>query len=330
MITLRHAWLQKHPSPVAASGEFHWYPREGDRELRSELVERVQGLEPPAVLWELTPGRVVWARSFAAIAADGRRYVGLVVTIAEGLANPCDLLCALEVPPAAPWTSNALETLGHAAVLELPGPAELAARTDLAAIARGLLSSGPQRLTDPSAGELPLIVAAIERQLPESLTPKRRRGAWLLDEDRAVAFDRIAELLVAAARTPISDGARAWRLLCDLAETRRQAPDLVVAADPLTGEERTITATQDLVAQLHAWGRGRFDLCPTAGSLLDRLADAVALRVLAEFERGGDPRRPIAEARWYSLLPARRRDSLLTTLVTRAGSLRSLVETTHA
>jgi hypothetical protein len=141
----------------------------------------------------------------------------------------------------------------------------------------------------------------------------------------------VAELFVAAARAPTSDEARAWRLLCDLAETRREAPDAVVATseDPLTTEEHAI-AQGDFVAQLHAWGRGRFDLCPTAGSLLDRLADAVALRVLAALECGGDPRRPIAEARWYSLLPARRREQLLGAVVARASSLRSLVEATHA
>ncbi len=359
MITLRHAWLQKHPSPVAASGEFHWFPREGDRELRSELVERVRGLEPPAVLWELAQGRIVWARSFAATApVDGRRYVGLAVTVAEGLADPCELLCALDVPPAAPWTSDAPSDLDRAAVSELPGPAELAAHAhgDLTAIARGLLSSGPHRIADPNLPELALLVAAIERQLPETLTPKQRRGAWVAgDGAREVPRDRVAELLAAAARTPTSDEARAWRLLCDLAESRREGPDAVAAAataDPLTVEEHTALArgplavdawgapqsiarvetpvATELVAQLHAWGRGRFDLCPTAGSLLDRLADAVALRVLGELERGGDPRRPIAEARWYSLLPAQRRDSLLDTLTRRAGSLRSLVETTHA
>lgn len=330
MITLRHAWLQKHPSPVAAGGEFHWFPREGDREVRTQLVERLRTLEPPSVLWEIGPGRIVWARSFAAIAPiDGRRYVGLVVTIADGLANPCDLLCALDVPPAAPWTSDAETSSAQALVSELPGPAELAA-AELTPIGRGLLSGGSQRLADPHVQELPLLAAAIERQLPEALTPKLRRGAWLqgeCDEPR----DRVAELFVAAARAPTSDEAKAWRLLCDLSETRREAPDAVISheRDPLTVEERALVEG-DLTAQLHAWGRGRFDRCPTAGSLPDRLADAVALRVLAELESGGDPRQPIAEARWYSLLPARRREQLLDTLVTRAGTLRSLVEVTHA
>ena len=65
-IVVRHAWLQKHPSPAANSGEFHWYPVGGDRDLRAELAERGHGIEPPAVLWGLAPGRVVWARAFGA------------------------------------------------------------------------------------------------------------------------------------------------------------------------------------------------------------------------------------------------------------------------
>ncbi|HSJ99867.1 MAG TPA: hypothetical protein VK932_01455, partial [Kofleriaceae bacterium] len=105
-IAIRHAWLQKHPSPAAARGEFHWYPPDGDRELRASFVERSRGIEAPAVLWQLAPGRVSWARVFAATAPiDGRRYVGLVLTTAEAEgASPADLLEALEVPEAAPWS----------------------------------------------------------------------------------------------------------------------------------------------------------------------------------------------------------------------------------
>jgi hypothetical protein len=351
MIVVRHAWLQKHPSPAAASGEFHWYPREGDRELRSELVERVRGLEPPAVLWELAPGRVVWARSFAATAPmDGRRYVGLVVTIAEsvigrGTERACDLLRAVDVPAAAPWSSAAPEDLQHAAISEFPAATELDAlpRGDLIALARGLLSGGVHEISDPMIHDLSLFVAAIERHVADG--EASRRGAWIAGD--VSKPDRVATLLAAAARSPTSDEARAWGVLCDLAESRQETPDVVAAAleaDPLTDEERaalarhpiverqssTLAELTSLTERLHAWGRGRFDLCPTAGSLLDRLADAVALRVLAELASGGDPRRPIAEARWYSLLPAERRTSLLDNLIARAASLRSLVETTHA
>src|SRR5262245_2166376 len=105
-IAIRHAWLQKHPSPAASRGEFHWYPPEEDRELRASFVERSRGVDAPAVLWQLAPGRASWARMFAATApVDGRRYVGMVLTIAEGeRAEPAELLEALEVPEAAPWS----------------------------------------------------------------------------------------------------------------------------------------------------------------------------------------------------------------------------------
>jgi hypothetical protein len=143
-------------------------------------------------------------------------------------------------------------------------------------------------------------------------------------------------LLAAAWRDPMSSSARAFRLLCDLAESREQSLDEVAALDTdpahaLSEEERAVLVEppRDLVEVLHNWGRGRFDQCPTAGSLPDRLADAVALRVLAQLAGGGDAHRTIAEARWYSLLPAARRTSLLDALTTRATSLRSLVEAAH-
>src|SRR5262249_56664316 len=106
----RHAWLQEHPRPRATGGEFHWYPEvrgAGDRELRAGFVERVRGIEPPAVLWQLERGRVAWGQVFAAIAPlDGRRYVGMVLSVVEGDRPACDLLAALAPPPAAPWSGG--------------------------------------------------------------------------------------------------------------------------------------------------------------------------------------------------------------------------------
>ena len=96
----RHAWLQKHPSPLTSGGEFHWYPdvpQVGDRELRAGFVERVRGIEPPAVLWQLERGRVAWGQVFSATAPlDGRRYVGLVLSVVEGHRSTGDLLAMLE------------------------------------------------------------------------------------------------------------------------------------------------------------------------------------------------------------------------------------------
>jgi len=111
----RHAWLQKHPSPQAARGEFHWYPEALDaghrehRELRAGFVERVRGVEPPAVLWRLEPGRVAWGQVFAAVAPlDGRRYIGLVLSVVEDDRPEAELLAMLLPPPAAPWTHESI------------------------------------------------------------------------------------------------------------------------------------------------------------------------------------------------------------------------------
>jgi hypothetical protein len=73
---IRHTWLQKHPSHLASSGEFHWYPDTGDRELQASFVERVRGIEPPAVLWQLERDRVAWGQVFSAVApTDGARPI---------------------------------------------------------------------------------------------------------------------------------------------------------------------------------------------------------------------------------------------------------------
>ena len=49
----RHAWLQKHPSPLTSAGEFHWYPEAagpGDRELRAGLREALHHAEADAAV----------------------------------------------------------------------------------------------------------------------------------------------------------------------------------------------------------------------------------------------------------------------------------------
>jgi hypothetical protein len=201
------------------------------------------------------------------------------------------------------------------------------------ALARGLISGGAIRIADPSHPALASHLAQLDRLLPETTTSTVRRGAFLVGETPS---DRVASLLAAAWCDPRSAHARAFRLLCELAETRAQTLDEVAAlgtdaTHALTDEERAVLAEppRDLIDVLHNWGRGRFDLCPTAGSLADRLADAVALRVLAQLAAGGDADRTIAEARWYALLPAARRTSLLDALTSRATSLRSLVEAAH-
>ena len=372
-ITIRHAWLQKHPSPVASGGEFHWYPREGDRELRASCVERLRGVDPPAVLWELARGRVVWAQPFAAIAPhDGRRYVGLVLSILEAQgASPAELLAELVAPPAAPLTADAappkrssIRTVsgeptmsvalrGFSSLdIELDAdddelvehvrrpPVEPSAHdADVVGVARSLLSGGVARLGDPSDPELAVWAASLERWMPDAICERTRRGAWSPTQ-QVKAADRVAELVAEAWRTPTSNAARAWRLLVELAEAREQTVDEVeaelaaierVPLGALSDEERdALAGKREFVDALHAWGRGVLDQCPTAGTLTTRLADAVALRVLAQLVDGRDAHDAIAEARWYALLPAARRRTLLDAVAERAVSLRGLVEVKHA
>jgi len=376
-ISIRHAWLQKHPSPAATRGEFHWYPPEGDRELRASFVERSRGVDAPAVLWQLAPGRVSWARVFAATApSDGRRYVGLALTTAEdeaaaaGDAAPAaELLDALEVPAAAPW-SEGREPRGASAVgerqhanahREAAGsavgaidaqPASVSARGELAdearrwwrsgpgapgeiaAIARALLCGEDAALADPERPELPRLVASVERWMPARVAARPRWGAWR-SGTASQAPDRVAGLVAAAWSEPRSRAAQAWRLLCELAAARglgvdELAAELVASEPPaaaLTADERAVLGgSRDFAATLHAWGRGRLDSGEGAATLPARLADAVAMRVLACLMADRDPREPIAEARWHALLPAARRATLLDAVARRASSLRALVE----
>ncbi len=327
---LRHAWLQKHGSPAATRGEFHWYPADGDRDLRSSLVERSRGLEPPGVLWELAPGRVSWAQAFAATApTDGRRYVGLVLTIAEHApAAPGELLEALDLPAAAPWQDRA-------------PPADRPQREEAAgavrAIARALLSSGSARVADPTSHELPRLVASLERALPAAVLATTRTGAWRAGP-AADATDPVAELFAIAARDPASRSARAWTLMCELAAARQQSVDEIHAAlatggapPVLTDEERAaIGPSPEFTTVLHLWGRGRLDTNASSSTLATRLADGVALRALACMIGGEDPATAIAEARWHALLPSDRRTALLEIVARRTASLRDFVERTHA
>jgi hypothetical protein len=81
---------------------------------------------------------------------------------------------------------------------------------------------------------------------------------------------------------------------------------------------------------LHAWGRGRLDRSPGADTLVVRLADLVALRVLTQLAAGGDAAGAIAEARWHALLSSERRSALLAAVAQRTASLRAFVEAHHA
>jgi len=342
-IEVRHAWLQKHASPSARDGEFHWHPADRDRELRTSVVERLRGIEPPAVLWQLSVGQVAWAQLFAATAPhDRRRYVGVALAIAdEPGAQPADLLAALVAPAAAPWSEVADEP--RPVGMTAPVAASAASDVLVAAIGRGLLTGGSVRVADPYDAQLPRLVASIERLLPTSITTTIRRGAWRATGGGVATIngDRVSELLARAWRDPKSHAAHAWQLLVELADARGASIDAMAAElDRLDDiAERALTEPElallgdgrrSFLDVLHAWGRGRLDRSSDAATLPARLADVLALRVLARLVAGGDGAPAIREARWHALLPAARRSALLRAIADRARSLRQIVETAHA
>jgi hypothetical protein len=339
----RHAWLQKHPSPLAAGGEFHWYPELGDRELRAGFVERVRGVEPPAVLWQLARGRVAWGQVFSAVAPlDGRRYVGLVLSVVEGDRPVAELLARLAPPPASPWTDGvATESRGRTLAIQELAAVKRGARGHVAGAVRALLSGGAAAVEDPASPDLPAWIASIERVLPDP-EPGPRCGVWRTGGAAGVR-DRVAELAAAAWHEPASRAAKAWTLLCELASARGEPVDRVGAALEAIDAGAVLTAAEraeitnvrggrgaidvpDVLDVLHAWGRGRLDRSPAAATLAARLADLVALRVLARLAAGDDPGRAIAEARWHALLSTPRRQALLAAVAQRTAWLRTLVE----
>ncbi|HEX2691687.1 MAG TPA: hypothetical protein VHN14_33990 [Kofleriaceae bacterium] len=336
-----HAWLQKHPSPLTAGGEFHWYPAvpaASDRELRAGFVERVRGIEPPAVLWQIERGRVAWGQVFSATAPlDGRRYVGLVLSVIEGDRPVPDLLAMLAPPPPAPWTEGiAAESRGRDLAVQALGRMPRTPRGDVVGVVRALLSGGSAEVDDPTSEELPSWIASIERVLLAP-GPRPRCGAWCTGGARGPR-DRVAELAAAAWREPAARAASAWTLLCELSIARGESVDHVGRALEAIDAGAALTATERagldrggrVVDVLHAWGRGRFDRSPDADTLAARLADLVALRVLARLAGGEDAGGAIAEARWYALLPGSRREALLAAVAERTALLRVLVEAHHA
>lgn len=245
---MRHAWLQKHPTPRAAGGEFHWYAeraaRAGDeaddaalrgREadaLRGRVVEQVQGLTAPAVWWELSPGRVIWAAVFSAISpTDARPYRGVALTIARGREDdgPSELLAALELARPAPWSERSDGSRGRDGSHGGDGPAHRARAAsparDAGELARAALRGGAAAVEDPHDLRWPARLGELTRLLPPALAQRTWSGqltdaATRTQARRHNARDGVAELL-AAAWQATGEQARparaAWQLLVELA-----------------------------------------------------------------------------------------------------------------
>ena len=293
----RRAWLQKHPTPAASGGEFHWYgdgdgANSDDRALQARFAERLAGQAAPAMLWEHAPGCVAWARTFAAVAPhDGRRYVGLALVVVDAAgAAPASLLAELDAPRGAPWPGDANEI------------GEVGGGLDVAVAARALLDGGerggrrPRRRAAIAAIEARAAGAGHRHDTPRRVA-RRRAGRARRSRRRAVA---------AAVTAPRSRAATAWRALRELAAATGRDVD-ALARDAVAPAPRD----RAWLDTLHRWGRGR------GGAAAHDLADRAALRAIACLAAGRHPAPAIAEVRWHALLPARERAQLLAMIARR-------------
>lgn len=263
-LAVRHAWLQKHPTPSAAAGEFHWHgegaPQPDDAALRGRVVEEVQRLAAPAVWWELSPRRVIWAAVFSATSpTDARPYRGVALTVATSREGSlAAMLEELRLAAPTPWRAAASDaadaaagarasaatgaranaaagTTGHGAGQR----AALATRAGAhdAEVARAILSGGAATVEDPHDPSLPAQLARLVQRLPAALAGRTVSGqltdaaTTMLQHDGG---DAVAELLARAWRSDDEPGraagasepdaaVAAWHLLCELAERDARA-----------------------------------------------------------------------------------------------------------
>jgi len=321
-VRLRHEWLQKHPTPRHGGGDFHWFPGDVDADLRAALAEAVRG--GGQALWRIDPGRVAWAVTFAEIApADRRRYTGLAVTIAEVIEEPgasaAELLAAIRVQPATPWRDQDVrEEIEVAPRSDLMAPPAAVDAVTAARAARALWQGGALTAPDPTARELPALLASLETWLPPAVRARPRAGTVVATDDGAPPGPLHHYLGLAWALPPeiaardANYGRRAWRLALVLAERAGKPPEVVfdelaalaqawdtardldayltrsgtVRADERAGCDRLAPAPLAAAADagrlwnrvLHYWGRGFL-----AGvGLDDRLAALLARRVIAD------------------------------------------------
>jgi hypothetical protein len=266
-IRLRHEWLQKHPTPQHGRGDFHWYPGEVGADERAGLAEAVRA--SGEAHWHVAPGRVSWAVSFTATApADQRRYVGVVLTVAEptdGEADTAALLAAIDVPPAAPWqgqeSSRVVETPALPGLASAPDvvPPAIAGR-----MARALWRGGALAAPDPTHGSWPRRLATLETWLPSEIRTRARRGVVVApgDDDEAPAplFHYLGAawaLAPAIARRDTDYGRRVWRLAQAVAARDGLALDGFV--DELAALARAWNTAAELDAYLAQRGVVRAD-----------------------------------------------------------------------
>lgn len=270
---MRVEWLQKHPTPAARGGDFHWYPGAVDAGLRAEIAAGAAGA---LTIW-VAPERVVVARRFAAVApADDRPYHGLAVVVADGP------LAAVPVPAPSPWPG------------ELPPPAPLRGELSAALVAAAW-HGGTAPAVDVDG--VPARLAALDPWLPAAARAARRR--IVLDD---VAIPPPPPAAAWLARALALGGAARERALATwtaLQSLPSSLDDTFAAVAELAAAFASAAALRDHLARagvhvprrlhadasaadqwslvLHGFGRGL-----VAASARDALAAILARRVLAD------------------------------------------------
>lgn len=265
-VEVRHSWLQKHPTPRSARGDFHWYPEEGDAAARTALAARAG--EGGEVHWRIEPGRVTWALSFAEVApADGRSYVGLAVTTASADSRdaPASALLAAIAPLApAPWRDQPT-----VATVDVVVPPKHAAATATIAIetarslAQGLWRGGAASVPDPADRTLPRLFATLETWLPDAIREKPRSGTLVGDGSAPSAgplFHYLGRAWALPAEIAARDpgmGRRAWSAAMGLAARAQLSPEAIF--DELEALSRSWNTAPELAALLASTGTVRAD-----------------------------------------------------------------------
>lgn len=241
-VVFHHAWMQKHPTPTNASGDFHWHPAgvpDAIRTTLSDLGTRTRG--QAASVWIIDDSYVAWARAFAAVSpSDRRRYTGLAVTIAQGDASAWsralpEVMARMPLAEAGPYAG---QIPGQAVRIDdMPGateplavdPGTLVSLFDAGdrGLAAALYLGGQVACRDPHAERLPALIGRLLTWLPERERTRPRTGIIAAshgDERHAASMDNLLHYLATAwfcpeliRRRQPGFAAQAWQLVFDLA-----------------------------------------------------------------------------------------------------------------
>lgn len=247
-VSIQSVWMQKHPTPAHAGGEYHWYPDTVDREIVDRIASLELGLrERPLSVCAFAPDHVLWLRSFTAVAPNEQRtYTGLSGVIARGRERAdwsmlvSQVLASLPLPDNQPWAPTTGETPGHIVVTPAQrGPLPPDAWGDgrptpdsAFEIARALWLGGCIRWPNALSTAQPALIGRLVAWLPTQARVRTRQ--LLLSSERIPSrslqsmpgLDNILHYLARSWVAPLEYGTaltglacHAWRLVDEYLQT---------------------------------------------------------------------------------------------------------------